>query len=53
MQGEELVCTACGLRFHFDDFVDEVGELVACPSCGSFEIEIDVLGEEAEQQDAA
>jgi uncharacterized protein YbaR (Trm112 family) len=52
MQREELVCTACGLRFRFDDFVEELGELVACPDCGSFEIEIDVLAQDA-QRDAA
>ncbi len=52
MEHEDLVCTDCGLHFRFDDFVDEVGELVACPSCGSFEIEIDVLDEKA-QPDAA
>jgi uncharacterized protein YbaR (Trm112 family) len=52
MQREELVCTACGLRFRLDDFVEELGELVACPNCGSLEIEIDVLHEEA-RRDAA
>ncbi len=53
MQREELVCAACGLRFHLDDFVEELGELVACPACGSLEIEIDVLREDTERQDAA
>ena len=52
MQREDLVCTACGLRFHVDDFVEEIGELFACPNCGSLEIETDVLQEDA-QRDAA
>lgn len=53
MRREELVCTACGLRFCLDDFVEEVGELLACPSCGSLEIEVDVLPEGEARQDAA
>lgn len=52
MQREDLVCTACGLRFQLDDFVEEIGELVVCPNCGSLEIEIDVMPEDA-RRDAA
>jgi DNA-directed RNA polymerase subunit RPC12/RpoP len=52
MQREELVCTACGTRFQVNDFFEELGELVACPSCGSFEIEIELRSDEA-QADAA
>lgn len=52
MGHERLVCTACGTRFAADDFFEELGELVACPSCGSFEIEI-VLAEDEAQSHAA
>jgi len=52
MRREELVCTACGLRFRFDDFVEELGEMVACPNCGSFEIDIDVIDEDTRREAA-
>jgi rRNA maturation endonuclease Nob1 len=52
MQHERLVCTACGTRFVADDFFEELGELVACPSCGGFEIEIELSEDEA-KPDAA
>lgn len=46
MQREQPVCASCGARFQFDDFVEELGELVACPYCGGLDIEIDLLAEE-------
>ena len=51
MQREGLVCAACGRRFRADDFFEEIGELVACPYCGSFEVEIEPLAEEPEASD--
>jgi len=42
MRRDQPVCVACGRRFQLDDFVEELGELVACPYCGSYEIEVEV-----------
>ena len=57
MQREQPVCASCGARFQFDDFTEELGELTACPYCGSFEIEIELLTDEQQgderQADAA
>lgn len=41
MEREQLVCATCGVRFQLDDFTEDLGELVACPSCGSLEIEVE------------
>lgn len=46
MEREGLICASCGKHFHADDFFEELGELVACPFCGSFEMEIEPLVEE-------
>jgi len=43
MEREGLVCTACGRHFQADDYFEELGELVACPFCGSFEMDIEPL----------
>jgi DNA-directed RNA polymerase subunit RPC12/RpoP len=47
MKREELVCVSCGKHFQVDGFSEELGELVTCPSCGSLEIEIDVMADDA------
>ena len=53
MRREQPVCAACGARFQLDDFTEELGELVACPYCGSFEIEIEPLAEEPAGEEQA
>ncbi len=43
MRRDQPVCAACGRRFQLDDFVQELGELIACPYCGSYEVETEML----------
>jgi len=55
MQRERPVCAACGARFELDDFTEDLGELVACPYCGSVDIELapEEAAAETEQDEAA
>ena len=49
MQRERPVCAACGAHFQLDDFTEDLGELAACPYCGSLEIELVDEGPREEQ----